>query len=596
VSLLDSFLNEPYRDPSEIWIARRPGGAIGAGSLADPFDGGKWPDPAIPVSVALDRAEVVLSSSPAHGYTSNDTLVTFGWIGLEDEIDEDDIDLFNREFPMTVVNPQTFKVTLTRAPWAPWDPDSPVRAGILDVFYSGTLVIGTLAEYMTVQVNLTQDWRTGDFVRVKDASASWRWFNGTFEIVDRNPAWIKYKVTKPGIPPAAPSGTVNVARAMSLEFIPPGKLSHGALAPNMTVRFTVDYLEHSLGVDQVVRITNVSVAPAWFNGVFRITAVDTVDRKWFEYTLTASTAPPASADGQSAMAASVLVPARVGFTWPAIRATTSVAHGLFDGLVVLLAGSEEPAVTGEFIALGVHGANGFYYRAPSSDPTIVPLGITCARLRYRFDEVMRSLPATPVVVHLGPGTFETRGFDPAGTPLINWTVQAGDTFRGSGMGATVLKLVHAVPFGPYTQVVLAFSSSPFQPPYPHHADGVAILDLTVDCDMRSQVDQRVAKAAIGLMGSHIRVRRVRVIDYGTHVPGIECFPIGVASGDPRLPERVDCRIEDCVVEEPSLNGIYTNSCMVIYSGEDPFTGEMGYHRRSSSVTAPIIASPGNGLR
>jgi hypothetical protein len=153
------------------------------------------------------------------------------------------------------------------------------------------------------------------------------------------------------------------------------------------------------------------------------------------------------------------------------------------------------------------------------------------------------------------------------------------------MGATTLKLVFAEPFYATPQLTMAISHNVFSPPdYYPNADNVVVCDLTIDCDMRSQIADRVAKAAMKVSGRHVRIRRVRAVDFGTHFFPTECFVIGTAGADPReqygLTERVDCRIENCIIEQPSLNGLYTNSCLILFGGEEDASdgSRMGWHR------------------
>ena len=65
--LLSAFLNEPYRDPREIFIAVRSDGVAGTGTLSDPFDGGTRLGPALPATLACDRREFVVATQFPHG-------------------------------------------------------------------------------------------------------------------------------------------------------------------------------------------------------------------------------------------------------------------------------------------------------------------------------------------------------------------------------------------------------------------------------------------------------------------------------------------------------------------------------------------------
>src|SRR5262245_18236704 len=58
-----------------------------------------------------------------------------------------------------------------------------------------------------------------------------------------------------------------------------------------------------------------------------------------------------------------------------------------------------------------------------------------------LDGILSSLPAnTPTTVHLGPGTFTTKGYtdDPGTSP--GWEIKPRVRIIGSGIGVTTLKL------------------------------------------------------------------------------------------------------------------------------------------------------------
>src|SRR5437867_10076128 len=82
-------------------------------------------------------------------------------------------------------------------------------------------------------------------------------------------------------------------------------------------------------------------------------------------------------------------------------------------------------------------------------------------------------------------------------------------------------------------------------------------DFTVDCNLGGQPVPMgsdfapLACSALSIRGSHIRYRRIRAINFGTQgVP--ECFAMIAGWAHPAVTEIVDCVIEDCVLEQPSL--------------------------------------------
>jgi hypothetical protein len=224
----------------------------------------------------------------------------------------------------------------------------------------------------------------------------------------------------------------------------------------------------------------------------------------------------------------------------------------------------EPRTLDVWIALRTDGAQG---AGTESDPYD---GSTAAT----FDALMRALPGD-TAIHLGRGVFETHGFSP--NVAASWQPKSGQKIIGSGIDVTVLKLVNAsvagnpywVIGGDYNHFLAAFEAS----------------DLTLDCNLDGQVVPGhtfppVTCGAISLAGKHMRIRRIRAINFGT-LTNLECFVLGsagahadnVAAGN----ESTDCVIEDCIVERPAINnGLVT--CINMSAAENPSTGLMGFHR------------------
>src|SRR5690348_15042023 len=127
-------------------------------------------------------------------------------------------------------------------------------------------------------------------------------------------------------------------------------------------------------------------------------------------------------------------------------------------------------------------------------------------------------------IHLGPGTFQTSGF--CNTTLSGVLPETGWKIIGSGMDITVLKLVG---MALDNSVTAAIGNNAF-------LDTFEVWDLPIDCNVSGQTTQKVVCNAINVTGAHIRLRRVRVINWGsqsqilTSTPPnpplqIECFPL-----------------------------------------------------------------------
>jgi len=123
---------------------------------------------------------------------------------------------------------------------------------------------------------------------------------------------------------------------------------------------------------------------------------------------------------------------------------------------------------------------------------------------------------------------------------------------GSGIDVTVLKIAEAsIPGAQYW----AIGNIYFDPAY--RSNGLEISDLTVDANLDGQPVPAgkdfapIICGAIAAGGSDIRIRRVRAINFGGQSTD-ETFVIAAGIGTPNVPEAVDCVIEDCICEQPSV--------------------------------------------
>lgn len=400
-------------------------------------------------------------------------------------------------------------------------------------------------------------------------------FNGsysTFEVLTAT----CLKITLAAVPGAAPR-IGNSITAVGNENSFAATLSYSG------TQITVTKAAHNYSEGDNVEIAGITnTNNDWVNGTFPITYVNANQFRYTNKNASGPVAPTAPAQG-SPTCKRIFASIAVRLVWPVVKMTASQATGYSELEIIRLQGTTNPSFDGDRQIVGV-GNTSFWFEAlpnPASDASISD--VACCKLHYRFDETMRSL-GEGSGVSIGAGVFETRGFDPSRTNAVNWSIRSGQTIHGSGIGVTTLKLVHASPYWPNPQLTYAIGHGAFSPPYIANLDNARVSDLMVDCNMRSHLAERVSKAAVALKGSHVRIQRVKAVDYGTHVPAIECFVFSVASADPRdqwFTERRDCRIEDCILEHPSLHGLYTNTCSILSSGESPASSEMGYHRGSA---------------
>jgi hypothetical protein len=268
-----------------------------------------------------------------------------------------------------------------------------------------------------------------------------------------------------------------------------------------------------------------------------------------------------------------------GKTWEAVASTGSVSHTFSDNEMVRISGVTGPDATywnGDFIIYEANATTFKYrmqYHRTNGLPAAAEGNPSAATLSFPFDYVMKNLVEGNSIIHLGPGVFETRGFNYA-TAAIGWQAKSGQRILGSGIGATTLRLVQRPEDPGLAGVIVA---GEFQ-------HGFEVADLTIDCNMGGQpvppgkAFAELACGAVAAGGSHVRLRRLRVINFGTQTSGAECFVLTASAAHPNDPEDVDCVIEDCIVEQPALNNLRETTCLQLGGGERPDDGVMAYHR------------------
>lgn len=159
-----------------------------------------------------------------------------------------------------------------------------------------------------------------------------------------------------------------------------------------------------------------------------------------------------------------------------------------------------------------------------------------------FDTLMSSFPES-TRVHLGPGTFETKGYYDGLTG--GFQAKKGMKIIGAGIDVSTLKIAgstesdkqffaigHAIP-----------DSGSFTPP-----DFFEVSDLTIDCNLGGKTGSLVACGAIRVMGSHVIISRVKAINWGSN-GARPCLVFSLVTGHlvgttPR--ETVDAGIRDCM--------------------------------------------------
>jgi hypothetical protein len=207
--------------------------------------------------------------------------------------------------------------------------------------------------------------------------------------------------------------------------------------------------------------------------------------------------------------------------------------------------------------------------------------------QVKFDNLMGMTfqGLTNMLIHLGPGTFQTLGFPTAG----GWWPYSGWKITGSGMEVTVLKLV-GVPANTRKSAIGSLY------PVNNFLTSFEVSDLTIDCNLAGQV-ANVTCEAVAVTGAHNRLRRIRVINFGTTYGGYECFALSPTSANGDIAtkgEVVDNWMDACILEQPGVSNSTTLTFMNHDAGESG-SFQMAYHRacviRNCFVNAEYRTNP-----
>jgi len=96
-------------------------------------------------------------------------------------------------------------------------------------------------------------------------------------------------------------------------------------------------------------------------------------------------------------------------------------------------------------------------------------------------------------------------------------------------------------------------------------DFFELADMTIDCNLPSTGS--VACGAVRVMGNHVRIRRVKCINWGSRTTAQPAFVIGLIIADPDSGSAVlaadDAGMEDCIAVTPSPNNTVANTVVNI---------------------------------
>jgi len=181
-------------------------------------------------------------------------------------------------------------------------------------------------------------------------------------------------------------------------------------------------------------------------------------------------------------------------------------------------------------------------------------------------------PATNVTIltlHIGPGIYETHGDNQMHGEQLSWRPSHGWRIFGAGKDITTLKAVD-LRYGYSYRVNVIGGLGEY--------DNFEIADLTLDANIHEGGPVMSGQFSQGMSfcGSNVQIRRVKVKNSGSHMPGAEPAAVnlhnwGVQNDDWNL------IMEDCEIVHPQYGNAYDPN-MVVISGTFAADGSMHYYR------------------
>ncbi len=168
----------------------------------------------------------------------------------------------------------------------------------------------------------------------------------------------------------------------------------------------------------------------------------------------------------------------------------------------------------------------------------------------KFDAVMNGLAAY-TRINLGPGTFQTNGY--ADGVSGGWQPKPGVKIVGSGADVTILQLAGSSMSAHYYAIGHSLGTGG----HPNLMDFFEVSDLTIDCHLAAFSGTSAACGAVRAMGNHAKIRRVKVVNWGTKSTSRPCFVLAAITADPPSGANgvEDCGIEECLAVSPDTNNV-----------------------------------------
>ena len=219
----------------------------------------------------------------------------------------------------------------------------------------------------------------------------------------------------------------------------------------------------------------------------------------------------------------------------------------------------------------------------------------------RLDDILNTLDTSNggVTVHLGPGEFTTKGYADGITP--GWRALSYLRILGAGVDITTLELEPPTTSGKHYFAVghpLVISGSN----EPDTVDFFELSDLTINCNLDNSID--VACGAVRVMGSHVRIKRVKFTQWGNRVSTLTGFVCAVITGHCNSGEltepigRAECAnagIDDCIAVEPATNTGQAGTMLIFHIGDTAVPVEGIYaeeaHVRGQTIAWILLKNP-----
>lgn len=179
----------------------------------------------------------------------------------------------------------------------------------------------------------------------------------------------------------------------------------------------------------------------------------------------------------------------------------------------------------------------------------------------KLDGILNGLPEN-TQVHLGPGEFLTQGY--AEGVSGGWQVKAGMKIEGAGIGVTTLRLFNHTANARYFGIGFDILTT-------GKLNYCEVSDLTIDCNLAG-AGASTAASAVRLMGDHVKVFRVKAINWGSKdaAKSISVISCVCATSNSGIPETnsANAGLEDCIVVLPGAGNVGLCTALSVANAEE----------------------------